>query len=326
MASDSRQTSVLLVMSASGLAVGGLSAVQARANGTLAASVGSGIEAAAFSFAIGLTLLTIIGLAVPRIRRGLGALAGAVRARTQPVWIVLGGVSGALFITTQSLSVPVIGVALFSVSLVGGQIAASLLVDSRGWGPRGRQPISLSRVTAAVLGLGAVAASASGRWDEGATAAAWAALCVVTGAAVAWQQAANGRVTAVTREPFVAAWINFMLGFVLVLIVLVISMVLGPLEPQAPPSGPPWIYLGGVIGALFLAATAWIVGRIGVLAVTLLVTAGQLAGALLLDLLLLDVVDGHLVVGVLVAFVAVVTGGLGDRRAAARAATSRSTS
>lgn len=326
MAGESRQTGVLLVMAASGLAVGGLSAVQARANGTLAGEVGSGIEAAAFSFAVGLTLLTMIGLTVSRVRRGLVTLVTAIRSGSQPRWIALGGISGALFITTQSLSVPVIGVALFSVALVGGQIAASLLVDSRGWSPRGRQPISSSRVLAALLGLGAVAAAASGRWDEGVGAVGWAILCVVTGAAVAWQQAANGRATAVTREPLVAAWINFMLGFVLVLIVLTISILLGRLAPQAPPSGPPWLYIGGVIGALFLAATAWIVGRIGVLAVTLLVTAGQLAGALVLDLLLTDVVDGHLVVGVLVAFVAVVTGGLGDRRAAARAATSQSTS
>lgn len=322
MTGENRQTGILLVMAASGLAVGGLSAFQARANGTLAGAVGSGIEAAAFSFAVGLTLLTIIGLTVSRVRRGLVTLVKAIRGGTQPTWIALGGISGALFITTQSLSVPVIGVALFSVALVGGQITASLLVDSRGWSPRGRQPISFSRIIAAVLGLGAVAAAASGRWDDGAAAVGWALLCVVTGAAVAWQQAANGRATAVTHEPLVAAWINFMLGFVLVLVVLVVSILFGQLEPQAPPAGPPWIYLGGVIGALFLAATAWIVGRIGVLAVTLLVTAGQLAGALVLDLLLTDVVDGHLVVGVLVAFVAVVTGGLGDRRAVRSRSTS----
>ncbi len=322
MAQDSRQTSVLLVMAASGLAVGGLSAVQARANGTLAGEVGSGIEAAAFSFAVGLTVLTIIGLTVTRVRRGLVTLAVSIRSGTQPPWIALGGISGGLFITTQSLSVPVIGVALFSVALVSGQIAASLVVDSRGWGPRGRQPVSLSRVLAALLGLGAVVAAAAGRLDDGVTAAGWAVLCVVTGAAVAWQQAANGRATAVTREPFVAAWINFMLGFVLVLIVLTAFVVIGQVDPQAPPAGPPWLYVGGIIGALFLAATAWIVGRIGVLAVTLLVTAGQLAGALLLDLLLTDVVDGHLVVGVLLAFVAVVAGGLGDRRAARSRSTS----
>ncbi len=322
MSSDGRQTGVLVTMAASGLAVGALSALQARANGSLADQVGSGLEAAAISFAVGLLVLTTLGISMGRIRRGLGKLARAVRDGSQPRWIVLGGLSGALFISTQSLSVPVIGVALFSVALVAGQISASLLVDSRGWGPRGRQPVSASRVVAAVLGLGGVVAASGGRWEEGPRAIGWVALCVVTGAAVAWQQAANGRATAVTGEPFVAAWINFMLGSALVVAVLVTLVLAGRVEPAPPPSGPPWLYVGGVIGALFLAATAWIVGRIGVLAVSLLVTAGQLTGALTLDLLLTDVVDGSLVLGVLVAFAAVVVGGVGDRRAVRNRSTS----
>ncbi|MBM3688011.1 MAG: DMT family transporter [Actinobacteria bacterium] len=322
MAAERRQTGVLLVMAGSGLAVGALSAVQARANGSLAAQVGSGFQAAAISFAVGLILLTVVGVTTRRIRQGLSTLARSVREASVPRWIVLGGFSGALFITTQSLSVPVVGVALFSVALVAGQITASLVVDARGWGPRGRQRVSTSRIIAAALGLGGVIVASGGRWEDGPGTLGWVALCLVTGAAVAWQQAANGRATAVTGEPFVAAWINFMLGFALVALVLAILALSGQVQLQAPPSGPPWLYLGGLIGALFLAATAWIVGRIGVLAVSLLVTAGQLTGALLLDLLLTDVVDGHLVAGVLIAFGAVAIGGLGDRRAVRSRSTS----
>ena len=43
----------------------------------------------------------------------------------------------------------------------------------------------------------------------------------------------------------------------------------------------------------------------GVLALGLLTTAGQLLGALVLDLLLTDVVDVHLLVGMTLAFLAV---------------------
>lgn len=322
MATEGKATGLLLVMSASGLAVGALTAVQARANGSLALAVGSGLQAAAISFLVGLTLLTVLGLAVPRVRRGLVRLVGAVRAGSQPPWILAGGISGALFITTQSLSVPVIGVALFSVALVGGQIVSSLVVDARGLGPRGRQAPSVARLIAGVLGLIAVIAASGGRWDEGIAALGWVLLCVVTGAAVAVQQAANGRVTSVTGVPLVAAWINFMLGTITVIFILAVAVVAGRVQPGALPPGPAWLYIGGVIGATFLAATAWIVGRIGVLAVTLLVTAGQLTGALILDLLLLDVVDANLVAGTALAFAAVTIGGLGDRRAAVR---SRST-
>jgi len=323
MSDSERSTATLLVMAGSALGVGALSAIQARANGSLALSVGSGLQAASVSFAVGLVVLTTIGLARRKVRHGLGLLRTAVREGSQPAWIVAGGVSGGLFIATQSLSVPVIGVALYSVSLVGGQIASSLLVDARGWGPRGRQAPTPARFAAAVLGLAAVVTASGGRWDEGPAAIGWAALCVVTGAAVAWQQAANGRVTAVARTPIVAAWINFMLGGAIVATLWALSVALGRVDAQPLPSGPPWIYVGGVIGATFLAATAWAVGRIGVLAVTLLVTAGQLVGALALDYLLLDVVDGLLVAGTVLAFVAVTTGAIGHRWPGLR---SRSTS
>ncbi|MFZ8911264.1 MAG: DMT family transporter [Candidatus Nanopelagicales bacterium] len=323
MSDSGRSTATLIVMAGSALGVGALTAVQARANGSLAISVGSGLQAATVSFAVGLIVLTAIGLARPKVRQGLGLLKTAVAEGAQPAWVVLGGISGGLFIATQSLSVPVIGVALFSVSLVGGQIASSLLVDARGWGPRGRQALTPARFAAAVLGLAAVVTASGGRWDEGPGAIAWAGLCVITGAAVAWQQAANGRVTAVSRTPIVAAWINFMLGGAIVAGIWAVNVGLGIVDAQPLPSGPPWLYAGGVIGATFLAATAWVVGRIGVLAVTLLVTAGQLVGALALDYLLLHLVDGLLVAGTALAFLAVTTGAIGHRWPGLR---SRSTS
>lgn len=315
---EGRSSVVLVAMALSGVGIGALTAVQARANGSLSTALGSGLQAATVSFAVGLGLLSLIGLSLGRVRRGLLGLVATLRTGTQPVWIVLGGLAGALFITTQSFSVPVIGVALFSVALVAGQISSSLLVDSRGWGPRGRQPVSLTRVGAAVLGLAAVAVASGGRWNEGPEAIAWVVLCVATGAAVSWQQAANGRVGALTGEPLVAAWINFMLAAAVVAVIWMVTVLAGLSEVSSLPSEPAWLYVGGAVGALFIAAAAWIVGGIGVLAVTLLVTAGQLVGAIALDLVVFGSVPGALIVGAALAFVAVAVGGLGDRRAAVR--------
>jgi transporter family-2 protein len=84
------------------------------------------------------------------------------------------------------------------------------------------------------------------------------------------------------------------------------------LEPL--PAGPWWLYLGGIIGATFIATTAWVVGKVGVLAISLLVTAGQLTGALVLDVVILDVVDGPLIAGVLLSFGAVALTALGTSR------------
>jgi transporter family-2 protein len=52
---------------------------------------------------------------------------------------------------------------------------------------------------------------------------------------------------------------------------------------NVPPAGPWWLYLGGPLGVAFISIAAWAVKPLGLLLFTLLTLAGQLAGALLLD-------------------------------------------
>ena len=97
------------------IAVGSLTAVQSRANGSLALILVSGLQAATVSFAVGLVLLTVVGLAVARIRKGMARLLHALGNGSMPWWYAVGGVFGALFIFSQSYSVGIIGVSLFAI-------------------------------------------------------------------------------------------------------------------------------------------------------------------------------------------------------------------
>ncbi|MEC9213424.1 MAG: DMT family transporter [Actinomycetota bacterium] len=289
--------------------VGSLTAVQSRANGSLGTILDSGLHASVVSFAVGLTVLTLVGLAVRRIRFGMVRLLAALRFGAMPWWWATGGVFGALFIFSQSFAVGIIGVALFAVALVSGQNLASLIVDAVGLGPRGRQPVSVVRMASSMIGIVAVGVAVSGRAGEDSLSAPAVALCVIAGIGVAVQQALNGRLTTISREPMAAAWANFAVGsFILTLALLMITATgARALEPL--PAGPWWLYLGGIIGATFIATTAWVVGKVGVLAISLLVTAGQLTGALVLD-----VVDGPLIAGALLSFGAVALTAVGTSR------------
>ena len=122
--------------------VGGLTAIQSRANGSLADVLDSGLQAATISFCIGLLLTSIIVMSSAKLRLGVTRLRTAIRGRQIGHWELFGGFFGALFVLSQSLSVPVIGVALFSVALVSGQSASALIVDRLGLGPHGRQPVT----------------------------------------------------------------------------------------------------------------------------------------------------------------------------------------
>ena len=285
--------------------VGSLTAVQSRANGSLGSILESGLHASVVSFAVGLLLLTVVGLAVKRIRLGMVRFLAALRSGEMPWWWAVGGVFGALFIFSQSFTVGIIGVALFAVALVSGQNVASLIVDAVGLGPRGKQKVSSVRVASAAIGIVAVVVAVSGRLGEDSLSLPAVALCCVTGVGVAIQQSINGRSTTISREPMVAAWSNFALGGLIVTVALGLMVAFGAHSLLPLPAGPWWLYLGGIIGVTFLATTAWVVGKVGVLAISLLATAGQLTGALVLDVFLLDVVDGALVAGVLLSFAAV---------------------
>ncbi len=290
---------------AAGIFIGSLTAIQSRANGSLAIAVGSGLQAAVISFGVGLVLLTVLAAVSHRLRSTLIVLIRDIARGRVPWWQALGGVFGALFIFSQSASVPTIGVALFAVALVAGQNSASLVVDAVGLGPRGRQPVSGFRVASAVLGILAIFVSVQGRVGAGDLSIPVVLLVVATGIGVAVQQAVNARIVARTGEPLMASYVTFITGGMLLGLLLVVLVVAGAASASPLPSSPAWLYLGGIIGSVWVATAAWVVGRVGVLALGLLTTAGQLLGALALDLLLTDVVDGHLIVGMGMAFLAV---------------------
>jgi transporter family-2 protein len=83
-------------------------------------------------------------------------------------------------------------------------------------------------------------------------------------------------------------------------------------EIVALPSGPWWIYTGGIVGVLYVAFSSTIVQHLGVLTFTLFSVGGTLGGSLLIDLLLPtngNTVSWYLVSGILMTYLGVVIGG-----------------
>jgi transporter family-2 protein len=234
-----------LIPAAAAVGVGVLTALQAKINGELAVLLGSGVQAAVVSFGSGFVVLCVLVLVVPALRQGLLRLPGEVRAGRLAWWACLGGIGGGFFVAVQSFAVPLVGVAVFTVGVVGGQTASSLGVDRAGLGPAGRTPVTGARVLAAVIAVLAVTVAVSDRLGGSLAGGAGLARCSRWWRARASpQQAINGRVAVATRQPVVAAWVNFVVGTAMLVAVLLIgSLALG--NAVAPlPSGPWWVYLG----------------------------------------------------------------------------------
>lgn len=263
-----------------------VTAIQSRVNGGLADFLGSGTSAALVNFTVGLVIITALVASVRRSRDGVVAVLRALRNRTLPWWALIGGVFGAFFIAIQATSVPVIGVALFSVALVSGQTVSSLLVDRLGIGTHQGVPVTAPRIVGAVGAALAVLIAVSDRWSNQAG-GFWLliVLSFLAGVLVAMQQAVNGRVSMTARSAPAATLGNFSIGAITLLIVVTAT---GGFTGGASPvntSGPAWAYLGGVLGVTFIGISAFTVPILGVLSFALVVIAAQLAGAIVLDLI-----------------------------------------
>jgi transporter family-2 protein len=266
----------LAVVSGSGVAI------QSHINGELGVRLGDGIAAAVVSFGGGLAILIALVPATPAGRRGLAALRGALRAGSLRPWQCLGGACGALLVASQGLTVGALGVAIFTVAVVAGQSASGLVVDRAGIGPAGRQSVTPARLGGAVLTVAAVLLAVSHQLG-GPARLGLAVLPVLAGVGTAWQQAVNGRVRDASGSPSTAALVNFLTGTAVLLVGCGIEVAV-----RGWPAGPwptePWLYLGGPIGMVVIVIAAAVVRLTGVLLLGLATIAGQLVGAVLIDL------------------------------------------
>jgi transporter family-2 protein len=298
--------------------IGVLLAIQSRLNGELGSRLGDGLAAALTSFGSGLIILLIVTALVPRVRRALGRVWQAIHLPSGSTaggrsglrwWQCIGGIAGAFLVATQSITVAVVGVAVFSVAVVAGQAVSSLVVDRLGFGPAGPQQYTPLRLVGACVALVAVVLAVSDRLNHP-SGLALAILPALAGIGTAVQQAINGRV-ARTASPdaygaVTAALINFLVGTTALVVAFLIDLAVRG-TPHALPTEP-WLYFGGACGVGFITLAAVVVRVMGVFVLGLGTIAGQLIASLVIDVFVPAAdspVSFTVVAGALLALVAV---------------------
>ena len=296
------------------IVAGGLVAAQSRINGELAVELHDSTLAALISFGSGLLILTLIVPFVPTARAGFRTLRTEVTSRRLPWWYLTGGAFGAFFVLTQGLAATALGVALFTVAVVASQTISSAVIDRVGIGSLQKRPVTVLRVAASALAVGAVIFSglADLRLDGPFL---LVFLPLSAGFGIGWQQAINGHVRHVTRSPLTATYVNFIVG-TSVLAVAAISYGFASGWQHTFPTDPT-LYIGGAIGVIFIVVAAVLVPITGVLFFALGSIAGQLIGALALEILLPTDSDGvapTTVIGVVLTLIAVAIASLSSQR------------
>lgn len=286
--------------------VGALTSVQSRINGQLSKDIHNGIMAAVVSFGTGWIVLLILNFGLKEERVGLRNIWKGITSGRLKKWEVIGGMGGGFFVASQSITVPKLGVAIFTICSVGGQTVASLLVDKVGLGPSGKKRITVPRVFASIFTLIAVTIAVFPDLTKATFTFFPVILVLVVGVVISVQQALNGRVNVVATRPLSTAFLNFLTGTFVLLIALTINLANGGTIGHFPSN--PWLYAGGTIGVIFIAVSAATIKHLGVLNFVLASVTGQLTGALLLDWLAPAAntsVSSYLIIGVLMTIAAI---------------------
>jgi transporter family-2 protein len=247
---------------------------------------------------------------VPRAQARLRALG------RPPAWHFLGGLGGAALVLVSATAAPEVGVALLTVALVCGSTGGSLPVDAAGLGPAGRRAITLPRVAGVLLAIGATAISALGARSD--PDMLLLALALAAGLGMSLQAAANGQLARATGEPWAASLVNVTVGFAVLAVAAVVTLATSSLDGL--PANP-LLYPGGLLGAFVVVVGATAVQTLGVLRLGLAMVAGQMAGALIVDLVAPapgEAVTATTVIGVVLTMVAVAISGRGRPGADAR--------
>ena len=128
---------------------GAATALQAPTNAKMMTAVGSPVNAAFVSFAVGTAALGILAVFFQ-------ARPDMVAARNLPWYAWVGGLYGAIFVVAAAWGVPRLGVATTIILMVAGQLLLSVALDHFGAMGMPKQPISWGRVAGVLMVVGGV--------------------------------------------------------------------------------------------------------------------------------------------------------------------------
>jgi bacterial/archaeal transporter family-2 protein len=260
---------------------GTLVALQSRINGEFGLALGDGTLAALISFSTGFVVLLTVVLANRQARQGIRLVVLGLRSGRLPWWALFGGVGGGFLVLTQGLSAGVLGVAIFTISVITGQSLGALVIDTKGLVGMPVVRLGVWRIVGILIVVtGVLVALDLETLGLGPT--GWLFLLpLVAGIGTGFQQAINGHVGVVAGSALSATLINFAVGTLLLVVVFLISL---PFTggPQALPDVW-WLWTGGIVGATFIAIQVTTVTTIGVLGLGVSLVTGQLIGSIVLD-------------------------------------------
>jgi bacterial/archaeal transporter family-2 protein len=274
-----------------GIGIGLSLAVQTAINSQLRKYVISPFLASMVSF-----LVAAVFLAITTIISGSPLGMPLNLFVSQPTWIWFGGFCGVIALTTNILLFPKLGSVQTSVMPILGMILMGMLIDHFGWFNSMHKPFGINRIFGVFLVLLGVflavvvqeimsrrntstvtKESQVNQWP-------WRFVGIGAGMLMSIQAAINGQLGIVLNSPYQAAFVSFFIGSVtLVIVVGLKERSYVNIKEPIKQSAPWWVWIGGIIGGLYVLINVYLVGKIGTGQTVVLALFGQIAGSLLVQ-------------------------------------------
>lgn len=274
------------------IAMGAGLAMQTAVNARLRGFVSSPYLSSGFSFLMAWLFLLILSLVTHQ-----ALIIQPAFIASHPVWLWLGGLFGAIALTGNVVLFQKIGSLQTTVLPIMGQIIMSVLIDQFGLFKSPNAPLTLAKILGLLLIIGGVILSlglfeprdpllkTNGRQPKQGSRLFYQVFAVIAGMLMAMQTAINGFLGATLHSPIHAAFISFTLGVLCLVLVNLITRARLANFSVAFKQGPRywWVWIGGIIGALYVLCSSWLVPLIGTGQVVVLALFGQLVFSALVE-------------------------------------------
>ncbi|WP_342440669.1 DMT family transporter [Lysinibacillus sp. FSL K6-0075] len=273
------------------IGIGAIFAGQTAINAQLRKFVISPLLASMISFAVGVIFLTITLLS-----SGSSLGIPIDLFLNQPIYIWLGGIGGAIAITTNILLFPKLGSVQTAILPILGMTLMSMLIDHYGWFNSIQYSFGWNRIFGlllVLLGVFLATAIRSKKNDQISLLTnkenmlkqwIWRIVGILAGMLLAIQIAINGQLGKVLHSASHAALVSFFVGTItLIIIVGLMDRSYTNIKEPFKHSAPWWIWIGGILGGSYVLINVFLVNQIGNGQTVVLVLFGQITGSLLVE-------------------------------------------
>lgn len=280
-----------------GLLMGIGISVQTVVNTRLRTYIQSPLLAALTSFSVGTLFLLLI-----LIGQSIAIIPDRAIWQISPWWIWIGGVLGATWITINIFVFLQLGPIQTTILPVLGQIVMGMVIDHFGLFHTTIKPVSALQILGMLFVLiGIIVAVTwpilkhrwlqqdlsiipthqpiSSRWLW-----IWRGLAIFAGTMVAMQTAINAQLNIAIGSKIHASFISFLVGTCLLFIMVAVEdKRFSNIRFAFDRSCPWWIWIGGILGAMFVILSVLLVPLLGVGQLLVLVLLGQLLGSICIE-------------------------------------------